>query len=318
MKEASNKSPLGLAIVMPSQNDFQSASVLANQLFDQFKDQNLDLRIFIIDDGSEFIGQSYFFESDKVSAITKILYTDVKSGHQMAIINGLAWVSVNFPTHHVMVMDADGEDRPEDAPKLLDKLLENPEYKVVLAERGKRNVNFAFLLGYKIFSNFFKMFVGKEFKTGNFMIIKNTWVQSATELPTASLHISMAIQRYCPSSTRISINRGSRLIGKSRMNYTTLTMHAYGALAVYADIFLSRILIILFPLILFFFSIPVILTILRALNLVNFQKGWVSLIATFSIGIGLILLAQVILSVLIMLRISSTNKRRENALEIRN
>jgi polyisoprenyl-phosphate glycosyltransferase len=308
---------LGLAIVMPSHNDFESASLLSKELFDKFALRNIDLRIFIVDDGSAFDESNYFEGSNKLVDKTKILYLNIKSGHQSAILKGLIWVSENFPNHHVLIMDADGEDTAQGAAHLLDALLNSDECKVILAERGKRNANRGFILGYVIFSRLFRILVGKNFNTGNFMIIRNSWVKRAINLPTATLHISMAIQRYCPQAKKIVLDRGNRLAGKSKMNYTTLTMHAYGALAVYADIFLSRLILILFPLIFTFFAIPISLTVLRAFDIVDFQKGWVSLIASFSIGIGVVLLTQVVLSVLIMLRISANNLSQEKLYDAR-
>ena len=62
------------------------------------------------------------------------------------------------------------------------------------------------IFGYFIFSRLFRILVGKEFNTGNFMIIRNSWVKRAINLPTATLHISMAIQRYCPQAKKIVLD----------------------------------------------------------------------------------------------------------------
>jgi glycosyltransferase involved in cell wall biosynthesis len=59
--------------------------------------------------------------------------------HQKAIAIGLAYSVANNLADVFVVMDADGEDRPGDVPRLLAALESGPELSVVVARRMKRS-----------------------------------------------------------------------------------------------------------------------------------------------------------------------------------
>ena len=60
-------------------------------------------------------------------------------GHQRAIAIGLAFIHAHRPCRAVVVMDADGEDRPSDVPRLLARLDAAGDPAIVFAERTRRS-----------------------------------------------------------------------------------------------------------------------------------------------------------------------------------
>ena len=48
----------------------------------------------------------------------QILHLNRNIGHQRAIAIGLSYIQFNLPCEQVLVMDADGEDKPEDVSSL--------------------------------------------------------------------------------------------------------------------------------------------------------------------------------------------------------
>ena len=75
-------------------------------------------------------------------------------GHQRAIVFGLRLIEPDIDDVDLVVtMDADGEDRPEDLPRLLDPLLEAPadRRRLCVARRTKRRESFRFRVMYFFF-----------------------------------------------------------------------------------------------------------------------------------------------------------------------
>ena len=65
-------------------------------------------------------------------------------GHQRAIATGLCYAHDHLPAHVVVVMDGDGEDAPQDVPRLLDQVRATDGRKIVFAERTKRSESVVF------------------------------------------------------------------------------------------------------------------------------------------------------------------------------
>ena len=59
-------------------------------------------------------------------------------GHQRAIAIALAYLHDRVAPGAVLVMDGDGEDAPEDVPRLVARLRGQETPKIVFAERRKR------------------------------------------------------------------------------------------------------------------------------------------------------------------------------------
>ena len=83
-------------------------------------------------------------------------------GHQRAIVYALRTISREMEDDDLVVtMDADGEDAPEDVPRLLDELVHaRSNRSVVLARRTERSESIAFKLFYLAFRALFKLLTG--------------------------------------------------------------------------------------------------------------------------------------------------------------
>ena len=93
-----------------------------------------------VDDGStqtwERIGD--YPEFAAIAAVD-VLPLKRSLGHQRAIAIGLAYFEAYVACSHVLVMDCDGEDRPDDIPALIECGKANPQ-SLVFAVRAKRSV----------------------------------------------------------------------------------------------------------------------------------------------------------------------------------
>ncbi len=77
-------------------------------------------------------------------------------GHQKAIALGIAYINADVRSDFIIVMDADGEDRPEDIAKLLQ---ESNKYTghVIFARRTGRSEGVIFRAFYFFYKVFFSL-----------------------------------------------------------------------------------------------------------------------------------------------------------------
>ena len=103
-----------IGIVIPVFNDWESRHRLIRKLNDQSATLEFDFHIFVVDDGStEPRHLDYLSTTSGISEVQLIrLFGNI--GHQRAIAVGLVVASRIEEIEAVVVMDADGEDRPED------------------------------------------------------------------------------------------------------------------------------------------------------------------------------------------------------------
>ena len=85
----------------------------------------------------------------------------INKGHARCIAAGLKHISENEDFDYVIPMDGDGEDRPEEISKFVEKIKDNPNNTIV-GERVKRSEDFKFKICYP-FTNFFNVVFRQRF-----------------------------------------------------------------------------------------------------------------------------------------------------------
>jgi hypothetical protein len=261
--------------LIPIRNDYESAAVLLKK-FEQSVGQFPEvLPLFIfVDDGSDEIQQSRIHTKLRF----QILDLGFKAGHQFAIHHGLHFIENNFRDSNVVILDGDGEDKPEDSLVIAQKLLIPNSASIIAARRLSRDNSILFRINYRLFRLLFRGLVGFELRSGNFIGIRNDYLSVVVKFPNIESHVTAAILRFGSKVEFIDFNRGSRIAGKSQMNFPRLLLHAYGAFAVFADILIVRLtfFLILFSLLLSFFAGG--LVVAKFLGLFQALPGWTSLI----------------------------------------
>jgi glycosyltransferase involved in cell wall biosynthesis len=107
--------------------------------------------ILLIDDGSSERFLDHFAPGPlKHLGKISILRLRRNVGHQRAIAIGLAYAEAANCCDIAVVMDGDGEDRPEDVPRLIDELLRLDGSHVVFAERTRRSEGVVFVTMYAL------------------------------------------------------------------------------------------------------------------------------------------------------------------------
>jgi glycosyltransferase involved in cell wall biosynthesis len=196
-------------------------------------------QIFVVDDCS-----SLEVDEKKLAGHpVEIIHLNKNLGHQKSIAIGLSYLNKNVEQDLVVVMDVDGEDKPEHLLLLLDEAVNNKSNEIVFARRTKRKESFFFKIFYKVYKYVFVLLTGKVINFGNYSVIPKKLLDSVTHISDIWNHYPGGVIRSRLLYKSVGLERGQRYTGKSKMNYTSLVIHGLSAVAVYIDTVSVRILI---------------------------------------------------------------------------
>lgn len=220
-----------LCILIPVYNDWESFFVL----YEKIKSLNINnnqLKFCVVDD-----------KSSVIPALPKdVLLIELKRnmGHQKAISIGLSYLNENSSFEKMIVMDSDGEDRPEDISVLLKKNESFPQ-KIIFASRKKRSEGVLFKLFYSIYKMMFRLLTSHAIDFGNFSLIPRERLTSLVNMPETWRHYAgAAVKSKLPIET-VYIDKGSRYKGTSKMNFHSLLLHGLSAISVHIETVSIRI-----------------------------------------------------------------------------
>lgn len=170
---------------------------------------------------------------------TMVVTAPFNLGHQRALVYGLRSVSnLVSEADLIVTMDADGEDRPEDLPRMLLPLAERPDTDdrtVVLARRTQRKEPLMFKVLYFFFRNFFWLLTGHVIRTGNYAAFRAWTARALLAHPYFDLCYSSTLIALHPAVAYVDAPRGERYAGESRMTYSKLVMHGLRMLMPFTD-----------------------------------------------------------------------------------
>jgi len=240
-----------LGIVTPVLDDWESLAILLRGIDGQL--QGVTAHVFVVDDGSRaaFDPASLDLASldlanldlggaGAIGAIS-IVRLAANVGHQRAIAIGLIEAERQTDLDAVVVLDSDGEDRPEDIPHLLAAAAANPGA-IVLAQRAKRSENWRFRLAYRAYKAMFHLATGRVIDFGNFSLLPIGAVQRLIDMPELWNNLAATVMRSRIPVRSVPTDRGHRYAGRSRMNLAGLVTHGLSAMSVYTDVIFVRLL----------------------------------------------------------------------------
>jgi glycosyltransferase involved in cell wall biosynthesis len=236
--------PLQIIILMPLRDDWPSASRLILRIDQATSSLSCAIEVLLVDDGSLQTYDPADFQG-KFSVVRKIRTLRLRRnlGHQRAIAIGLAFIQKTASCDAVLVMDSDGEDTPDGVVKLLHTFLEKNREKAVFAERGRRSESFVFRCFYHLYRGLHRGLTGIRVRVGNFSIIPSKYLTSLVAMPELWNHYAAAVFRSKLPFLMVSIPRGTRISGESKMNFVALVSHGLSAISVFGDIVGVRLLI---------------------------------------------------------------------------
>jgi len=236
-----------LAILIPNFNDWESVRLLLPGLDRAMASWDGQVSVLVVDDAStEPMPQDWPGQSFSALDSVEILHLRSNQGHQRAIALGLYHLHEFTDTGAVVVMDGDGEDRPEDVPELLRAFAASAgagdATPVVFAARTRRMESLGFRLCYKVYRLVHHALTGVVVQVGNFSVVPRPAMARLMAVPDLWNHYAASVYRARLPRTLVPLPRGRRLAGESKMNFVSLLIHGLSAMSVFSDQVSARLL----------------------------------------------------------------------------
>jgi hypothetical protein len=241
--------------------------------------------ILLVDDGSTVRPPPRWPTEDwRAVGRVEVLSLRRNVGHQRAIAIALAFVEEHLKPAVLVVMDGDGEDAPEDVPRLLACLRENESDTVVFAERTRRSESLTFRAFYALYRWGHLWLTGIPVRVGNFSAIPSSQLRRLVVVSELWNHYAAAVFKARVPRTSVRTVRAPRLEGESRMNFVT---HGLSALSVHSELIGVRLLVVTAVLIGLMASALLVVVVIRFFTQLAIP-GWTSTV----VGLLLVLLFQ--------------------------
>jgi glycosyltransferase involved in cell wall biosynthesis len=226
-------------IFTPVYRDARSFRILRERLLEvlgrELPEAAADVRFVVIDDTA---GQDPEAGELAELADVTVLRPPFNLGHQRALVYALRKALPAIAEEDAVVtLDADGEDRPEDLPRLLAAMQAGSPQgpPVALALRTKRRESLGFKVFYRLFRLLFRSLTGTTVRSGNFAVLPGAIAKRALLHPTFDLSYSSAILALDLPIAYVPCERGERYEGRSKMTYGKLAMHGLRMLMPFTD-----------------------------------------------------------------------------------
>jgi len=272
--------PVSIVIVIPLYKDWESFHILLQNLEINLNEYWPLTKIIVVDDFSLEAIPVFVNEFQNIEVVELVR----NMGHQKAIAIGLAYAVIVHPdAQNFVIMDSDGEDKPEDIPRLLLEMTEK-RFGLCFANRTKRTEGGIFKLLYRMYKQAFRLLTGQHISFGNFCCMNAEVAKRLIHVAEIWLHFSSGIIKSKIPYSKISTFRGKRYKGSSKMNFTSLINHGLSAIAVYSEFVAVRITLL--SIILSFLSAVVILAIIGIKQFTQMAiPGWASFVTLGLIGL---------------------------------
>ena len=225
-----------IKIILPVFNDWEALKLLITSTEELYRDREYKISYLAVDDCSSIPYPAADFRDFDL----QVLHLISNQGHQRAIAIGLSYFADHRDADTVIVMDSDGEDRPEHIEDLLAKAAVVTD-KIIFAQRKKRTESFVFRFFYRIYKLVFKLLTGNIITFGNYSLIPAGQVKKLANVSELWNNYPGAIIRSRLPFDSVPLDRGTRLAGKSKMNFSSLILHGMSAVSVFLDVTAVRI-----------------------------------------------------------------------------
>jgi len=230
-------------ILIPCYNDWQSVFELLKNIDIQISSWDAHISIIIINDASTEKKPNINLSLKNIKSI-RIINMKKNRGHARCNAAGLKFLSEKESFDYVILMDGDGEDRPEELTSIFNKSKENP-HKTVTANRIQRSEGLFFKLLYECHKVLTYVFTGKLIKFGNYCCLpKDAVIQILKEAYIWS-SFSGSLAKIIHERVSVPSIRGSRYFGPSKMNFSSLLLHSFSIIAVFKKSVIYRSILFL-------------------------------------------------------------------------
>jgi polyisoprenyl-phosphate glycosyltransferase len=264
-------------ILIPVYNDWDSLEKLILEINDSIKNiENVEFNCLIVNDSSTIFETKIKVPSNIASI--KLINMRTNKGHARCLAFGIRYLAAKRDFDHVILMDGDGEDRPEEIKLLVSKSKDDINTSVV-AKRIKRSEGFSFQLLYKIHKLITLIFTGKNINFGNYSCLTKEDVEILSTKESLWSSFSGSLKYHINKLNSVNSFRGIRYYGSTKMSFLKLIIHSFSIIAVFKkNVFLrsaillilisnisiiSNLIIIIFQMVLVLFNLIIFIISLR-------------------------------------------------------
>ena len=242
--DAALQSSAHVHVLTPVFNDQQALEELLADLNAVSEGSGLSFSVVVVDDASS---PPVRLASELTGSLghirdVQVIRLHCNTGHQRAIAIGLAHLAEHEDVKLLAIMDADGEDRPADIPRLL-KDLQHRGTPVAVAARSKRHEPFGFRAGYVLFKLAYRILTGQRLVFGNFSLMTGEALRDIVTRSELWNNFPATLVRSRIGYIPVRIDRGRRYCGASKMSFVSLLLHGLTSISVFSDIAMVRVLL---------------------------------------------------------------------------
>ena len=234
-----------IKILIPVYNDWETLIKLLDEINKVIEDiKNVEFDCMIVNDASTT--QPPNIKVPKNIKKIEIFNMKQNRGHARCNAFGLRYLSKKDDFDHLIVMDGDGEDRPEEIKYLVNQALEEQEVSVV-AKRVKRSEGPIFQILYEIHKLITLLFTGKQVNFGNYSCLTKKDVITLSQQESLWSSFSGTVKKSILRLNTINSTRGLRYFGPSKMSLLNLGIHSFSIIAVFkSQVFLRGFILTIF------------------------------------------------------------------------
>ena len=233
-----------IIILIPVYNDWESLNKLLSEINENikaFSENNFEC--LIVNDASTIQTPELKKPSNFLSI--ELLNMKENRGHSRCNAFGIRYVFQNKEFDNLILMDGDGEDRPEEIKNLIEKIKEDPSLSVV-AKRVKRSEGPFFQSLYQLHKLITFIFTGKNINFGNYSILTRNDVEKLYSKASLWSSFSGSVKKNIKFLNEINSIRGLRYFGPSKMSLLKLIIHSLSIIAVFKyQVFLRSTLMLI-------------------------------------------------------------------------
>ena len=239
-------------ILISIYNDWKSVFKLLENIDLQITDWNAEVSVLIVNDASTEKRPKTEFSFKNIKLV-RVMNMKKNRGHARCFAAGLKFLTEKEYFDYVILMDGDGEDRPEELTLLFNKIRENP-LKTVTANRIKRSEGVFFKFMYECHKILTYISTGKPVKFGNYSCLPKAAAGKLVREACIWSSFSGSVTKIISDRISIPSIKGQRYFGLSQMNFFNLLIHSFSIIAVFRRTVIVRSILFLIFYLFFIFN----------------------------------------------------------------
>ena len=220
-----------IKILIPIYNDWQSVFKLLENINSEIEGLDCEFSVVIVNDASTESRPEISLNLNNLKSIQAINMIE-NQGHTRCNATGLKYIYEKEEFDHVIPMDGDGEDRPEEIKQLVDNLNYNP-IRPIVGERIKRSEGIFFKFCYFAHKVITFTFTGQSIKYGNYTCLPKLIIEKMINEKATWSSFSGSLAKVAKERVEVPSERGTRYFGPSKMSFKSLIIHSLSIIAVF-------------------------------------------------------------------------------------